>query len=121
MATDAPDLDPVEAAATRRSIEVTFATMHRLLGVGIGEHLGYLLTGLWTISVTALIVSTASVPAWLGWLGLPIGIGILFGALEFVGPNEREGWHLAGTIVPIAYIAWSIWLIALGVFVAVAA
>ena len=23
-------------------------------------------------------------------------------------------WPLAGTIVPIAYIAWSLWLIALG-------
>ena len=45
-----------------------------------------------------------------------IGIALLVGTLEFVGPNERDGWHLAGTIVPIAYIAWSLWLIALGVF-----
>ena len=37
------------------------------------------------------------------------------GTLEFVGPNERDGWHLAGTIVPIAYIAWSLWLIVIGV------
>lgn len=36
-------------------------------------------------------------------------------AFEFVGPNEQNGWPLAGTIVPIAYIAWSAWLIALGV------
>ncbi len=48
----------------------------------------------------------------------PIGVALLIGTLEFVGPNEREGWHLAGTIVPIAYIAWSLWLIALGVFLA---
>jgi hypothetical protein len=41
------------------------------------------------------------------------------GTLEFVGPNERDGWPLAGTIVPIAYIAWSVWLIALGVFLIV--
>jgi hypothetical protein len=33
-----------------------------------------------------------------------------------VGPNEPEGWALAGTIVPIAYIAWSIWLIRIGLF-----
>ena len=49
-------------------------------------------------------------------VGLPIGAALLAGALEFVGPNERDGWPLAGTIVPIAYIAWSVWLIALGVF-----
>jgi hypothetical protein len=39
------------------------------------------------------------------------------GAFEFVGPNEKDGWPLAGTIVPIAYVAWSLWLVALGVFV----
>jgi hypothetical protein len=115
VAADAPELDPVEAAATRRSIDITFVTIHRLLGVGIGEHLGYLLTGCWTLTATALIVTTAVIPTWLGWLGVPIGVGILAGALEFVGPNEPDGWPLAGTIVPIAYVAWSIWLIALGV------
>src|SRR4051794_5918979 len=45
--------------ATRQSVETVFATLHRLLGVGIGEHLGYLLTGLWTLAVAASIVSTA--------------------------------------------------------------
>jgi hypothetical protein len=32
-----------------------------------------------------------------------------------VGPKEERGWRLAGTIVPIADIAWSAWLIALGI------
>jgi hypothetical protein len=110
-APDGPDGD-----ATRQTVEVVFATLHRLLGVGIGEHLGYLLTGLWTLLVAASILSTTVLPAWLGIVGLPIGAALLVGALEFVGPNEREGWPLAGAIVPIAYIAWSVWLIALGVF-----
>jgi Domain of unknown function (DUF4386) len=104
-----------DAAAARRTIELTFATLHRLLGVGIGEHLGYLLTGLWTLLVAASILSTAVLPGWLGIVGVPIGAALLVGSLEFVGPNERDGWHLAGTIVPIAYIAWSLWLIAMGV------
>ena len=102
--------------AARRTVEVVFATLHRLLGVGIGEHLGYLFTGLWTLLVAGSILSTAVLPGWLGIVGLPIGVALLFGTLEFVGPNERDGWPLAGTIVPIAYIAWSLWLIALGVF-----
>jgi hypothetical protein len=110
VAADGPDAD-----ATRAQIELVFATLHRFLGVGIGEHLGYLLTGSWTLLVAASIASTSVLPAWLGLIGVPIGIALLVGSLEFVGPNERDGWHLAGTIVPIAYIAWSIWLIALGV------
>ena len=112
---------PTDRTATRpgETVTVVFATLHRLLGVGVGEHLGYLLTGLWTLLVAASILSTAVLPAWLGIVGLPIGVALLVGTLEFVGPNERDGWPLAGIIVPIAYIAWSIWLIALGVFLLV--
>ena len=54
-------------------------------------------------------------PAWLAIAGVVIGLALLVGTLEFVGPNEPEGWPLVGTIVSIAYIAWSIWLIAIGV------
>jgi hypothetical protein len=110
VAADGPD-----AASDRATIEITFATLHRLLGVGIGEHLGYLLTGVWTLLVAVSIVSTTAVASWLGWLGLPIGAAMLLGSLEFVGPNEEAGWSLAGIIVPIAYIAWSLWLIAIGI------
>ena len=114
LAAEGPDAD-----ATRRTIEVVFATLHRLLGVGIGEHLGYLLTGFWTLLVAASILATAVLPGWLGVIGLPIGVALLIGTLEFVGPNEQDGWPVAATIVPIAYIAWSVWLIALGVFLLV--
>jgi hypothetical protein len=110
-APDGPDGD-----ATRETVAVVFATLHRLLGVGVGEHLGYLLTGLWTLLVSASILSTSILPGWLGIVGIVIGVALLIGTLEFVGPNERDGLRLAGIIVPIAYIAWSAWLIALGLF-----
>jgi hypothetical protein len=106
--------DGPEGESTRRSVEVAFAVLHRYLGVGVGEHLGYLATGCWTILVAASIAAGTGVPGWMAVVGVVIGIGLLVGTLEFVGPNERGGWALAGTIVPIAYIAWSIWLIVLG-------
>ena len=111
VAADGPDEEE-----TRRSIEVVFAVLHRYLGVGIGEHLGYLATGLWTVLVAGSILVGTVLPAWLAIVGVLIGLGLLVGTLEFVGPNEPDGWALAGTIVPIAYIAWSVWLILLGVF-----
>jgi Domain of unknown function (DUF4386) len=104
-----------DGTTARGTIEVVFATLHRLLGVGIGEHLGYLLTGAWTLLVAASVLSTSVLPGWLGIVGIPIGAAMLVGTLEFVGPNEERGWPLAGTIVPIAYIAWSLWLVALGI------
>jgi hypothetical protein len=57
VAATAPD-----GAATRSTIEVVFATLHRLLGVDIGEHLGYLLTGMWTLLVAASVLATAAIP-----------------------------------------------------------
>jgi hypothetical protein len=110
LAAEGPD-----GAATRRSIELTFSALHRLLGVGVGEHLGYLLTGLWTLLLAGSILTTAAVPGWFGLVGIPIGIALLIGTLEFVGPHEERGWPLAGTIVPVAYVAWSLWLIGLGI------
>ena len=74
-----------------------------------------LLTGLWTLAVAASILVTPIIPAWMGFIGIPIGAAILVGVLEFAGPNEPDGWALAGAVVPIAYIAWSVWLIALGI------
>ena len=100
---------------TRETVVVTFVTLHRLLGVGVGEHLGYLLTGLWTLAVAASIVATSVIPAWMGFIGIPIGVAILIGVFEFAGPNEPDGWALAGAVVPIAYIAWSVWLVVTGV------
>ncbi len=105
--------------ATRGTVEVVFATLHRLLGVGIGEHLGYLLTGVWTLLVGWSILTTTVFPVWMGGLGLLIGLALVVGTFEFVGPNERDGWALAGTIVPIAYIVWSLWLIVLGILLLV--
>jgi hypothetical protein len=113
----APEGPP--GAATRAAVETQFATLHRLLGVGIGEHLGYLLTGLWTLAVAASILATDVLPAVAGLIGIPVGLAILVGTLEFAGANERDGWAPAGAVVPVAYIAWSLWLIVLGVLLLV--
>jgi hypothetical protein len=110
--------DGPEADATRRSIVVVFAMIHRLFGVGIGEHLGYLLTGIWTLLTAASVLATSVLPGWLGVIGIPIGVALLAGALEFVGKSEERGWALAGAIVPIAYVAWSLWLVTVGVAIA---
>jgi hypothetical protein len=108
-------LDPRATQSQRDGAEAIFDALHRYLGVGVGEHLGYLLTASWTILTGILILGGEAFPVWLGWLAIPIGVAQLIGALEFVGPNEPEGWSLAGRVVPVAYIAWSLWLIACGV------
>ncbi len=101
--------------AERATVALVFEAAHRYLGVAVGEHLGYLLTGGWTAVVgLALIVSPAA-PDLLGWLGLLLGAALIVGSLEFVGRAGPRGWTVAERLVPIAYTAWAIWLLALGV------
>jgi hypothetical protein len=108
-------VDPRATQTQRESAELLFDALHRYLGVGVGEHLGYLFTGAWTILTGILVLSSPAFPAWLGWLAIPIGVSLLIGALEFVGANEPKGWSVAERLTPIAYIAWSLWLVACGV------
>jgi hypothetical protein len=60
------------------------------------------------------MLRSSAFEAWLGWPGIIIGLFLIVGSLEFVGHFEEQGWKLAGTIIPITYIAWSLWLILSG-------
>jgi hypothetical protein len=46
--------------------------------------------------------------------GIVIGLLLVTGSLEFLGPVEATGWKPAGAIVPIAYVGWSVWLVTAG-------
>ncbi len=107
--------DPDSSPATREATAVVFDALHRYLGVAVGECLGYLLTGTWTTLVGVAMLQSSTFDAWLAWPGIAIGLLLAIGSLEFVGSFEEKGWKLAGTIVPIAYIAWSLWLIVTGI------
>ena len=108
-------LSPDSTPATRDATAVVFDALHRYLGVAVGECLGYLLTGTWTTLVGVAMLQSSRFDAWLAWPGIAIGLLLAAGSLEFVGSFEEKGWELAGTIVPIAYIAWSLWLIVTGI------
>jgi hypothetical protein len=106
--------DPASSQTTRDATVAVFEAFHRYLGVGIGECLGYLFTGTWTMLVGAAMLQLQMFKAWLAWPGIVIGIFLVAGSLEFVGRFEERGWKLAGAIVPIAYTAWSLWLVSVG-------
>jgi len=107
--------DPASSQATREATTVAFEAFHRYLGIGIGECLGYLLTGAWTILVGVAMLQSPAFEPWLGWPGVIIGLFLILGSLEFVGRFEERGWKLAGATVPMTYIAWSLWLLVSGV------
>jgi Domain of unknown function (DUF4386) len=107
--------DPDATPARKDAVDVVFQSFNRFLGVAVGEHLGYLFTGTWSVLVGAAVLQTG-LPTWLGIAGILIGAVLALCSLEFVGPFERSGWTLAGRVTPIAYVAWSLWLIVMGIF-----
>ena len=108
--------DPSAGSDQKEVTAAIFRALHQYLGVGIGEHLGYLLTGLWSLLVgIAVLGDGTALPTWLGWAGIVIGAGLMVGSAEFLGPNEERGWKLAGSAIPVLYIAWSLWLLAMGI------
>jgi hypothetical protein len=98
--------DTTSSQGTKEATVVIFSAFHQYLGVGVGEHLGYLLTGVWSILICFGLYQKQPV---LAKVGLIFSVGILLGMLEPAG----LAW--AGTVNAIAYLGWSAWLVWLGV------
>ena len=106
-----PFLVPFLAEAEdSEAVDLVFQAFNRYLGVAVGEHLGYLLTGAWTTLAGVALLSSWT---WLGVVGIVIGPALMVCSLEFVG--RSSGWTVAEKLTPPAYVAWSRWLIATGV------
>ena len=73
---------------------------------GVGEHVGYMLTAVWTALIATLLMRDHRVIALSGYA---IGLGIAFGLLE------PFGVALAGPVVAIAFSLWAVWTLAVGI------
>jgi hypothetical protein len=107
--------EPDASPARREAVDVVFQSFNRYLGVAVGEHLGYGLTGAWSVLAGAAITQSTAAPSWLGVIGIVVGGVLMLCSLEFVGRFEPTGWKLAEKLTPIAYIGWSLWLVGTGI------
>ena len=108
-------VDPSSTESIRAAVTVVFQAVHQYGGVVMGEHLGYAFTGAWSVLAGVASTQSSALPSALGLIGIVIGAALVLCSLEFVGPHERDGWRFAERLTPIAYIAWSLWLIATGI------
>jgi hypothetical protein len=109
------DADADASPARREAIDVVFQSFNRYLGVAVGEHLGYLFTGAWSVLSGVAVIQATNAPWWLGVAGIVVGALLMICSFEFVGAFEQQGWKLAAAMTPVAYVAWSVWLMAVGV------
>jgi phage shock protein PspC (stress-responsive transcriptional regulator) len=97
------------ATEAQQQVEVAlFDAANRYLGMGVGEHLGYLFTAAWTLLVAALIIRQHRYIAVAGGI---IALGVV------AGMGEPFGVPQAGTINAISYTLWAVWTLVLGVVV----
>lgn len=83
-----------------------FDFANQFLGAGVGEHVGYLFTAIWTALISALLVRDHKI---LAVSGLVIAAGVGFGVLEAFGVG------LAGAVVAIAFSLWAVWALLVGI------
>jgi Domain of unknown function (DUF4386) len=99
--------DPGASPADRADAADTFELIGAVLGTGIGETLGYLLTAAWTVLLVQAFRHGAG--TWFAALGLTAAALVLVGV---VVPLGVPGADLANFV---GYIVWSLWLIGLAV------
>jgi hypothetical protein len=67
------DADAGIGSARRETIDIVFQSFNRYLGVAVGEHLGYLFTGGWSILTGVALIQATNTPWWIGVAGIIIG------------------------------------------------
>src|SRR5215218_6859256 len=92
--------DPNATEARREAVDVVFQAFNRYLGVAVGEHLGYALTGAWTTLAGIALTQTDAAPAWTGVPALAIGPLLMLCALKFAGGHEPRRWRVAERLTP---------------------
>jgi len=102
-------LAPEAGEPQRAAAAAVFEAFHRYAGMGVGEHLGFLSTSVWTAGVALLMWRSPQFGRALGLSGVALAGGIACGLLE------PAGWALAGAINTYSYLAWAVWLVAVGV------
>jgi hypothetical protein len=99
--------DPGASAADRTDAIHSFELFHDLLGGLVGETFGYALTAIWTVALVHGLRHRFG-----RWFA-PVGIGSA--VLVAAGLVEKVGVEAAGLANFVGYIAWSLWIVAVGV------
>lgn len=99
--------NPALTQSGKESIEFILESFHTYAGVALGENLGFVFQGLWTIIFSIALLKHPAFNNWLGRVGIVSGIGILIYSLEQFGGIFSS----LGIINIIVQSLWASWLI----------
>lgn len=98
--------------ATQQTIEVVYETLNRFMGMTIGEHLGFIAMGGWTICISAYFITSAGFRRVIGSVGMLMGVLLIVSVGEHFGTASAP---LFATLNVLANTGWTVWLLLVAV------
>jgi Domain of unknown function (DUF4386) len=112
-----PHLSDAYAAAsdetTRTAAGASYDVLNRYAGAALGEHLGWLLQGMWAVGVAVLLAGVVGIPRWFSLVGTLLAL-VWWPLLSLAGVTEAAWVNATGTTV---YSVWFVWVLVLGLLV----
>jgi hypothetical protein len=103
--------DPASSATDRAAAVERFVGLNTVLGQGLGESGGYLLTAAWTVLILLALRRRPTAPRVFAVVGLLSAALILCGLLVPLGVSGADTANFAG------FLLWSAWIVWFGVLV----
>lgn len=107
--------DPGASETDRAATAAAYDVLNAYAGGALGEHLGWLLQGVWAVGISLVVLRARGLPRWFAVLGLALSAlwAVSVPLATAFGWATLEFWSLN------AYIAWYLWLLVLGVLLGV--
>ncbi len=98
----------------RYTVGTAYDTLNAYAGGTLGEHLGWLLQGIWAIGIAVLALRAKGLPRWLSGTGVVLAVAwtplVAVGTAAHIPTAETLG-------VSVFYSLWYIWLLLLGGYI----
>jgi hypothetical protein len=95
----------VAAAADAPTIVLLEGLLNRYAGMAMGEHLGFVGQGFWTLLLSCAGLAARTAPRGLSYVGAGFGAALLVSSLEQLG-GPFEGLGKVATPITAAWFAW---------------
>ena len=97
---------------SKATLTLVYDFVNRYAGMSIGEHLGFIAMGSWTLVLSAILICHSGFKKTLGYLGLLIGSGLIISVLEHFGGSNTAFF---GTLNFLANTVFTFWILGIAI------
>ena len=105
---------PGATESARSGVEASYTAQHQFGGALLGEHVGQVLSVVWTVLIGAAMLRSTRFPNWLAYFGF-VSAGVYFLAQGEVLETAIDGFPVLDVAGLAGSTLWGLWVIALGV------